>query len=515
MSTPFSVTINGSASAYMRGLNLAFSGLELVNMATDSASLRWVRKRASECCPIAHNDTVEIWQAGVRLFRGRARLGAVTHEGVPIKLLGPWSHLEEQIFQLSLEVANLGEPDGLILGDTYVVAYPPYSLNVAQSSTHNVTFTVTTRSGYAGWPATTAESDVNMGWASRCWLFRPSGTSGQVYTTIQDEWTRLMLYISTVNPTALFDVGDVAFGSLLAPRVRTVSDITTAEALKQILAMKPDAAVWWDYSGDALAEMRAGVASLETALELTIGSSNGTVLTGYQLRVADELVPAGVVVRWERDVSTSTGLGSPYLADFYPGSEVLTTCSVSTGSAGVSCDSTASLEVGMIVTGTYVPTGTTVTAIGSGTTFTMSKVATGTLASQRMIARAADGAASYQPGVLLHTVTDEMAFVPGIAKDVYQSLAVRRAQGTLTVLDRQFQLGLRPGRVINLTGDAQLTGIQLWVQAVSWSPDTGLAQLTVGYPQHLQLKDRVDLRGWLKASFSTPFQSFSWTVPPP
>lgn len=510
------ITINGSTAVTMQSLNLAFTGLDLANMNVDVASLKWTRRRASVACPLAHNDTVEIFRAGTRLFRGRARLGTMTHEGAPIRILGPWSHLDEQLFQLSLGSGNLGMPDGLVLGDTYVVAYPPYTLNVAQSSTHNVTFTVTTRSRYTGWPATTGESDVNMGWASRAWLFRPQGSFGWIYTTIADEWERLMTLISTINDTPLFTEGTVELGGDISPRVRTVSDITLSEAMRQILAMKPDAAVWWEYSGSGVPVLRARVASLETSTELTIGTRTGQALAGYQLKAADDLVPTGVVVAWERDASTSTGLGTPYLADFFPGSEVITNADVSNGSTQVDCDSTANLVAGMAVSGTYVPTFATISSITNSTRFVLSNAATGTLSGQRMIARAADGVARHQPGILLHTVTDEMTFVPGIAKEIYTSLATRRAQGSLTVVDRDFTQGLRPGAVFTLAGDPAFEGVQLWVQSVSWSPDTGLAQLTVGYPAHLQLRDRIDLRGWLRASFTGALgEVSSWIIPPP
>jgi hypothetical protein len=298
--------------------------------------------------------------------------------------------------------------------------------------------------------------------------------------------------------------------------VRTVSDIAVSEAIRQVLAMKPDAAVWWDYSGSGVPVLNARVASLETATELVIGTRTGQALAAYQLKTADDLVPSGVVVRWERDGSTTTGLGTPYLADFFPGSEVLTNCDVTNGSTQVDCDSTANLVAGMAVSGTYVPTFATVSSITNGTRFVLSNAATGTLAGQRMVARSDSGAASYEPGTLLHTVTDEMTFVPGVAKEVYTSLTTRRAQGSLTVVDRDFSQGLRPGAVFTLTGDPQLTDVQLWVQGVSWSPDTGLAQLTVGYPSHLQLRDRIDLKGWLRRSFTGVFgEVSSWIVPPP
>jgi hypothetical protein len=354
-----------------------------------------------------------------------------------------------------------------------------------------------------------------MGWASRCWLFRPGGTSGQIYTTIQDEFDRLMLFIQTTNATSLFTVGTLALGNLVAPRVRTITDTLVSDAVRQVMAMKPDAALWWEYDGTGVPVLRAGVASVETPLELTIGNRNGQALSNYQLKVADDLVPTGVVVRWERDASTSTGLGDPFLSDFYPGSEVITNCDTTSGSTNVDCDSTANLETGMLITGGGVPSYALISSITNATRFVLSVAATATTSNQRMTAKKSTGPASYEPGVLLHSVTDELTVVPGLAKEIYESLQQRRAQGSLTVLDPDFSLGLRPGRVITLTGDPQLTDVQLWVQSVSWSAETGLAQLTVGYPAHLNLRDRIDLRGWFRWTFQGVFASYSWLVPPP
>jgi hypothetical protein len=520
MSSPYIITINAAEGVPMQSLNLAFTGLSLANMQHDVASLKWSRQKASVACPIAHNDMLEIFRQGRRLFRGRARLGTVTTDGMPIQVIGPWSHLEEQVYQASLFFGSYGTPAGKVLGDTFTSTYPPGTIIwdghdwVTLGSSLTITWTVSTRASWT-YPSTTGTVDVNMAWASRCWLFRPGGTVGQVYTSLQDEWTRLMTFMTTTNNPDLIDVGTVALGGALAPRVRTISDMQASEVLRQILAMKPDAAVWWDYSGTGLPKINVRVASLEAAGVLLIGSNEGQALQGYQLKVMDELRPSGVVIRWERDESAATGLGRPYLADIYPGMEVVTGCGTTNASNVVSCSSSANLAVGMMVSGGYVPSGALITGILSGTSFRISVNATGTLAGQRMVFRAASGVASHQPGVLLHTVTDEMPIVPGIAKDVYLSLAVRRAQGSLSVLDRDFSSGLRPGAVFTLDGDPAFAGVQLWVQGVSWSPDTGIAQLTVGYPAHLQLRDRVDLRGWLRASFNGPFWSWSWIVPPP
>jgi hypothetical protein len=324
-----------------------------------------------------------------------------------------------------------------------------------------------------------------------------------------------MAFMDTTNAPALFSVGTVDLGAALAPKFRTISDATVADVVRQVLGMKPDAAVWWDYSGEGVPSINVRVASLETPVPMQVGSAAGRVLANYQVRVTDDLVPTAVVVKWERNASAVTGLGSPYLADYYPGMIVLTGCIVTSGSNSITCDSTEGLEVGMTLSNSSGVAGVAITAVTSSTTFTVDSVASGSASGLTLYAAGADGPASYEPGVLLHTVDQECPPAPGLAKEIYTSLAVRRGQGTLSVIDRDFSLGLRPGSVIDLSGDPMLSGVQLWVQSVTWSPDTGIAQLAVGYPAHLKLRDRVDLRGWLQVTFNGPWWSYTQIVPPP
>lgn len=522
----YTLKINGADASELRSLGMAFGSMKLVNMQPDSLSLRWTRRRVSEVCPISYNDVVEIFQNGRRLFHGRARPGTMTSEGQSIDVVGPWSHLDEQIYQLSLWYDSYGQPEGKLLGDTFTAVVPAgtqiwrggvggwYTLPYD----HEITWTVSTRASYAGYPATTGELDVNMLWASRCWIFKPVLSATKFYTTIQDEWSRVMDYVAHTHDPAIFDLGTVQLGKVLGPRTRTLADSPVSETLRQVLALKPDTAVWWDYSSPGLPKINARVASLEAPLELSIGTR---AVQEYQLKVADELVPSGVIIRWESEQGDSedTGLGRPYLADFYPGSIHLGPCSYSNGSTTLTAASTAGLEVGMKLTGLYLPNGVTITAITGPATITMSEAPSGLPTSPyddiRVVARKATGAVCYQPGVLLHTISEGTTFIaPGLAKEVYDSLAVRRAQGSLVILDRDFSLGLRPGRVITLSGDPTFAGVQLWVQSVAWSPGDGLARLTVGYPAHLQLRDRADLKGWFKISFTGVFGEVNtWIVP--
>lgn len=520
MSSSYEVTINGAAAVTMQSLGLSFTGLRLQNMQPDEADLSWVRRRL-QACPLAHNDKVEIWRSGRRLFVGRARLGAITNTGCGIKLVGPWSHLEEQLYQLSLLDPDIGDPDGRVFGNSFAVTYPAGSSiesgiggTVTLPADLTITTTLSNRTYYAGYPATTRLLDTNSQWTARGWLFRPGGTAGQIYTTIADEWARVMAFMATTNAPDLFDVGTVELGGTVSPKVRTFSDATVGEILRQVLAMKPDAAIWWNYAGDSLPTINVRVASLETPLALRIGRVDGSILGGYQVRVTDDLVPTGVMVRWENDASTSTGLGSPRLVDFYPGMIVLKNVTLSSGSTTVTCESTAGLAVGDLLTNSTAVNGVAVTAVTNATTFSIATAPSGSSSGLTLYAIAPTGAPmSYEPGVLLHTIDAQATIAPGIAREIYTSLAVRRGQGSIAAVDRDFSLGLRPGRVITLDDDPALAGVQLWVQGVSWSPDTGIAQLTVGYPAHLRLQDRVDLRGWFRMAFEGPWWSHSFIVP--
>lgn len=523
MSNLYKLSINGAEQVTPASLSMSFSGLNLPNMRTDTAPLKWTRRRLTEACPLRYNDTVEIFLNSRRIFRGRARPGTLTNEGGPITIVGPWSHFEEQDYQLSLlseGTSVYGSPVGPVLGSTFTKTWPAgmtvYTAtgSLVLPADFNVTYTVGNRTLWLH-PSTTGTWDVNSVWTSRGWLFRPLGTAGQIYTTIQDEFTRLMTFMSHTNAPDLFDLGSVALGGLLAPKVRTISDTKVADCIRQVLGMKPDAYIGWLYDTPGLPVLTAKVASLETPVEFTIGSNQGQVLTGYSLKVADELVPAGVIIRWESDASTATGLGTPFLEDIYPGMEVLKSGATTNASTTVTCASTANVTAGMLITGNAIREGTTIASVTNATTLVLSVAATGTSTGQTFLCKGTSGIASYQPGVLVNTVDEELAVVPGIAKEIYTSLAVRRAQGTLTILDRDFSTGLRQGMVITLIGDLEFDGVQLWVQDVAWNADTGLAQLTVGYPAHLQLRDRVDLKGWFKWTHQGEHFTTTQIIPPP
>jgi hypothetical protein len=409
----YTLTINSGAAQSFESLGLSFMGLNLANLALDSAALRWTRRRVSEACPLARNDVVEIFLGTTRLFYGRARLGTITADGASIAIVGPWSYAEETTSHVSLFSGSEGLVLGKRVGDSFAIVYPAGSgilktdgttYTVPPGPDLTVTWTVTTGPYTYTAAATTGSMDVSFMWSTKHWLFRPGGTVGQVYTTLADELDMRLDYIDHIYTPDIWTRDVASLGSTVVPKIRTVADLKMSDVLRQTVAMKPDMAAWFGYSGTGVPTLNFRVASAESAVTIPIGSREGYALPDYRLTEASELAPTGVLIRWEDTPDDVTGLAQPLNVDKYPST---TNC--------------------------------------------------------------------LAPGVLHHTVEFAQPFVAGLAEEIYTSLAVRRAQGTLTILDRDFTLGLRPGMTIYLTGDPQLADVQLWVQSVSWSPDTGLA----------------------------------------
>lgn len=452
MSASFLISINGATAVPSRSLALSFLSLELANMALDVASLQWTRRSASEACPIAHNDTIEIYRTGTRLFRGRARLGATTSSGVPVRVIGPWSHFDEHDVTASLFQSTADTLLGPRIGDTYTQFFPegsgiPTSVGsiyyVPAGPGITVTWTWGSAYSYTG-GALVGTSNIHLNRTTRFYLFKPGGSAGLVYTLLHEQYDQLLAHMAHCYSPDLFTAGIRHLGGPLVPRARMVIDAKMSELIRQTVAMRPSAALWWDYTGSDVPTLNARIASLETPIEVTVGNREGQAMSDYIIAVLHELRPDGVIVRWESSADASTGLGVPLAADIYPA-------------------------------------GTSPTA----------------------------------PRILTHTVEETTPYVPGLAQEIYNDLNTLRGQGQLTLRDPDFSLGLRPGRTLSLVGDAQLSGVQLWVQTVSWSPADGLARLTLGYPSHLQLRDRIDLKGWFQFVFNGPHFTTTQLVPPP
>lgn len=431
---PITCTVNGGAEVTLKSLGLKCTGIDFHNMQADVASLVWTRENSTIECPLAYNDVVELFMTERRIFQGRARIGSIGHEGGPIELLGPWSHLDEQHWQVSL----LGGPAGPKLGDTYTEVYGEgqeyWDGESWVPGPITITWTVGTETIYDPENPTVGTIDICLGWTARYYLYAPLG-GFLPFRTVLSQWENLFaMFAHTRSPNEPFVVGGVELGATQRPKFRTVQDLMLADAVRQALTSKPDAACWFDYDVEGVPELFVRVASLETSMPLALPPTAGSVVVDRRLKVMDHLIPAGVVIRYEREVNPSTGLGKPWFIDRWPADVV-----------------------------------------------------------------------PYEPQVLVQTVTEtEVNNSTGIAHEIYDSLAVRRTQGQIQIRDNDFSLGLRPGMVIELTGDPEVAGVQNWVQSVRWNPADGMANLTVGYPQHLSLQARQDLRHWLRNCFYVP-----------
>lgn len=434
---PITLKINGSAAIHGRSIGVSFGGLALNNMQNDIATLRWTRKRATVECPFADQDVVEIFHEDRRLFYGKARLGPVSAEGCDVQILGPWNELEARYFLT--DVTALGP----VLGNSYVQAYEPGSEwwdgSAWQPFPPTVTWTFDIEASYSGGPTGTV--NLHYFWAAKFWLFAPELDG---YRTVSEQLEDIFAYLALVTPEDVMTVGTFALAGNRAPKLRTISDIKLAEAIRQTLSSKPDVSVFFDYDVEGVPEIQMKVASLETPLELTSGLRNHQVLN-HSLQPLHELVPAGVIVRWE-------GPGLPY----YGG-------------------------VGDLLAYDAYPS----------------------------------DSLPYSPRVLVQTVAEDVPYAIGIAEEIYDSMSTLRSAGTLRILDRDFSLGLRPGRVIDLAGDPVLSGVQHWVQSVKWDAMTGVATVQCGYPAHLGLRELLDLRGWMVIIFYGKGYLAAQVLPPP
>jgi hypothetical protein len=433
-------------------LGLALVSVELNSMRPDVVRLTHTRAHPGAPLPVSYNQQVELWRGGERVFSGRARPGVIS--------VGPWTMLEEITWQHAangMDGSGIAPvpgqpapgfdagPGAIWIGGAWVVVPGGYEWVFADSWS---------------WDPETMQGQIGIDlfWTAHGWLFRPR-VGGMVYRTVELQLGGLLggldlpadefAFLPTVLPGHL-DVAEFELGGgSRAPRAVTVSDISLAEAVRQTLSSYPDVSCWVDYSTSGVPRLHVQRAEFGRRLSLSLGSGVGEV-TEYQLRVAEDLVPTGVVLSWERDwiLTPTSGSYQPVFVDKWP-----------------------------------------------------------------------EQCSRLSPGVLIHTISNSNGEIerrtPGLAREIYESLAVVRTQGTVSVHDPNFSLRLRPGLVVDLRGDPHLERAQTWLQSVRWDAASGKAVCQAGYPRHLGLAERMDLRGWLTRVFS----GFGWRseviVPPP
>ncbi len=449
----YTVTINSGTAQSFESLNLSFTGLNLLNFQTDKASLKWERAAVSEECPLAHNDVVEIFLGSTRLFYGRARLGTITAQGASLFIFGPWSYADETTSHVSLYSGSVGGVLGKRVGDSFAVVYPAGS---GILKTDGTTYIVP------------AGPDLTVTWTVTTgpYTYTAAATTGNLdvnYMWSSKHWlfkpggTVGEVYTTLADELDLrLDFMDHIFAT--DPWTRDVASLgsTVVPKIRTISDMK-------------MSEVLRQVCAMKPDMAAWFGYASTGVPT-LNFRVASA----------ETAVTIPIGTADGHALTDYQLTEV-----------------TDLRPTGVLISWEDAADDTT----GVAQPLNVDKYPSTT---DRL-----------QPGVLLHTVDLDQPYVSGLAQQIYDSLSVRRAQGTVNIYDPTFSLGLRPGLTIYLTGDPELTDVQLWVQAVSWSPETGIAALQVGYPAHLGLRDLVDLRGWLRWTFYGPHWTTTQVIPAP
>lgn len=101
---------------------------------------------------------------------------------------------------------------------------------------------------------------------------------------------------------------------------------------------------------------------------------------------------------------------------------------------------------------------------------------------------------SQQGGVVEIGAPGEPA-MPGLADQIRAGLSTLHHEGTITLVEEEATLSVRPGVVVNLTCDArpEWATMKALVQAVTVDIDQGSTQITVGPPHHLGPQELQEL----------------------
>ena len=145
--------------------------------------------------------------------------------------------------------------------------------------------------------------DIARYCGTRGLLCDPNWAAAPIYRTVFAEIVELLDYGRRVpllfgEPAPYtFDAAslEVDMGSAASPKFRTFQDQRVAALVASLLAVKPDVAVWFDYSAET-PQIRMRSAAMETEQRLTLG---GLPLKQVSATPRPELQPSGVVIRWE------------------------------------------------------------------------------------------------------------------------------------------------------------------------------------------------------------------------
>lgn len=292
--------------------------------------------------------------------------------------------------------------------------------------------------------ASPIELDLARYTGTRGLICDPDWNSAQIYRTVQTEVRELLDYVTQtrarlavgdrpdLTPAFAVDLDGIetGLGATAAPKYRTWQDQKVGQLLTAVLALKPDVSAWFDYTQET-PELFMRVASLETEVELTRGQEP---LMTLDATPRTELLPAGIVIRWEYPDATPydwRGYKIPAHTDKSPATVL-------------------PHEPGVI-------------------THTLDFV---------------NDVATFKPDIAASLM------------ESLGTLRASGSM-TLGRMSLQEALAMRPGLCFRVPDDAMLADSQLLVQETTWNATTNQVQCALGYPRALDLQTTLDLRGYL------------------
>jgi hypothetical protein len=327
MNLQFSMSINGASAVACEAAGWSVDGgLQRRNMAADVVTLRRAIRAGDTATGLVVGDVVNLYLNGDPFFVGTAQAPAFSftdgRSAASVQLLGPWWNLEQLTFVRYTPTINGGSTDYThlppVLGGTFATTAGD-GVSIWDDTIHDWVPAGTLYFQWARADDSSSPNHTGADSAHRMLLDIARYTSGRglmcdpnwlggapsVYRTMQAELKSLVSYALAIysssglgltapfsaNVTTLTD----SMGASASPRYRTYQDRKVSELIIELMAVKPDASIWWDYSA-GVPVMNMGVASEETETSLTPGS---TLLRSLDATPRAGLVLSGVVIRWE------------------------------------------------------------------------------------------------------------------------------------------------------------------------------------------------------------------------
>lgn len=437
--------INGGDWLTAESLGLSVGTLTRRSLAPDELPISGQLATPGAALPLAYQDALSLRVNGTVVFSGECQPPRmmVTESGAAFSLsvLGPWHQLTRVLYTRSQPRTEGGSLTSLppTLGSTFVLEGITYKW---------------ARDDNAG--TTPIEVSIPRFLSTRGLLCDPDYTSGTLYRTMTMEIVSLLTYFAASYtrrgascPITFSGAGiTAALGTTATPRFRTFHDRTVGALIADLCAARPDAASWFDYSTTPPTLHLATAAAMD-ASTLTVGTPP---LAGCDLSARPDLVPPGVMVRWEYEPATgweSRGYAHPHTVDRSPATIM-------------------PHEPGMVVHSIPWEDPLLVT-----------------------------------PGLAASLMT---------ASSTLRGSGSIELAGFDADLDAA---AFRPGLSLTVAGLPLMAGVPLLTQDVAWDIQARAVSVSVGFPQALDLQGARDLRGWLSLTVQGWPWSYTQLVPPP